>query len=324
MQHRVTLRDFELWLTQESYAPRTRKRYLKIVRGFLEEYGEPDLITARDMKHWRNTIEFWRDKDGQVHPSSAVRINQQRSAIKAFFQYLLACGKVQYDLSTLVRTRSVPKRLPKPVDSQEIRQILTLIHSRLGTDPQALQDRALIEVLYGSGLRREEAAGLRLRMLESRDSIRVVGKGDKERLVPVTAAEFTALKELVLSRYREEERLQAVLAEFGEDTAFFDLCRRHPEAPLFFSETGRAYLDYKDPGQQVWLRVKHYARELGLDLHPHRFRHSYATTLIENGADLLSVSESLGHSSVSTTQSYTQVAKHKLLDLAHRHGRNSL
>jgi integrase/recombinase XerD len=165
-----------------------------------------------------------------------------------------------------------------------------------GDDAVALRDKALLELMYGSGLRVSEALSLTRDALRLREGyLRVVGKGDKERAVPLTRTSVTAL-----TRYLEHGRPQLV-------------SRRDP-GPLFLNRRGG-----RMSRMGLWRTLRRYARAAGVDadFHPHMLRHSFATHLLEGGADLRAIQEMLGHASVTTTQIYTQVDR-GLLQEVHR------
>jgi integrase/recombinase XerD len=196
------------------------------------------------------------------------------------------------------RTRHLPKTL-SPGEAER------LIDAAAGTQPRALRDQALVELLYGAGLRVSEAVGLDKAGVDLDDRlVRVIGKGDKERVIPVGRHAAEALRRY-LSRGRPY------------------LDRRHrPE--LFLNAKGGALTR-----SGAFLILRKLAAKAGLDpgrVHPHLLRHSFATHLLEGGADLRSVQEMLGHADLSTTELYTHVTDRRRRELyfrAHPHARRS-
>jgi integrase/recombinase XerD len=181
------------------------------------------------------------------------------------------------------------RHLPVFLSVQEIDAMAAAIDMSL---PLAHRDRAMLEVLYGCGLRVSELCGLRISRLHFQDGyIRVVGKGDKERLVPIGPGTMAHVE-----RYRQEERVHLPVSAKAEDV-------------LFLNARGSGI-------SRVWVFkvVKKLALKAGIDkvIGPHTFRHSFATHLVEGGADLRAVQEMLGHASITTTEIYTHLDREYL------------
>jgi integrase/recombinase XerD len=183
------------------------------------------------------------------------------------------------------------KRLPKALTAQEIEKLLA---PETPETPQNLCDQAVLELAYASGLRLAELRGVRLEQLHLEAGfINVVGKGNKERVVPLGRKAVTALE-----RYRNVGRPQLVT----------------PRSPgnVFITQRGTPFAPVT-----LWLRVKQRVRRAGIarNVTPHMLRHSFATHLLEHGADLRVIQELLGHASISTTEVYTHVAGNRLREV---------
>jgi site-specific recombinase XerD len=226
-------------------------------------------------------------------PATASR---KLSAMRGAYAWLFARDLVPRDPAAVVPGPKQRRTLPATFKSSELDQLLD---PPVGDDPRGLRDRALLELLYGSGLRASEACALRVRDVDrGRRQIRVTGKGDKQRMVPLGGA-----AEQALDRYlaRGRPSLDRGLAD-----------------RLFLSVRGRPLLpsDVRRTLERALSRRGLAARS------PHALRHSFATHLLEGGADLLSIQEMLGHASVATTQVYTHVSvRHLKTAHAHAHPR---
>ena len=210
------------------------------------------------------------------------------SSLRSFFSWLMQEGYIRDNPCDGVDAPKIGRYLPEVLSVKEVGQIMDAVPL---TDWLGLRDRAILEMLYGCGLRVSEAVGLKTENFRFRESaVLVDGKGGRRRWIPVGER---ALKAAL--RYRDEARpqLSGVLSDNG---AFF-LTRR-----------GRPMTRH-----QIWERLKKYAVLSGLDTKIHTLRHSFATHLLQNGADLRSVQELLGHADISTTQIYTHVADRDLV-----------
>ncbi len=215
---------------------------------------------------------------------SRASVQRKLSAIRQLHKYLVREGLATTDPTAAIPGAPKPVRLPKVLTVQ---QCLALLEAPDATTPEGLRDAAMLTLLYATGLRVSELVGLRLHQLDLEGgSVRVRGKGGKERIVPVAPLALDLLR-----LYLEEGR------------PAFDK-GRHEEA-VFLSSHGRAMTR-----QTVFNRLKRYCRLAGLpeDTSPHTLRHSFATHLLEGGADLRSIQEMLGHSSLGVTQIYTHVS----------------
>ncbi len=218
---------------------------------------------------------------------SARSLARRLSALKSFFRFLVMSGLLEKNPTSLLQTPSTWRTLPNVLTPSEVEALLLVPPLE---KPQGLRDRAMLEVLYATGLRVSELANLMLENINLEEGFLVCfGKGGKERVVPVgrTACEFT-------SRYIAEVRPLFVRSESGF---------------LFLTRRGKNFTR-----QGVWKILRDYAAKAGLagKVHPHILRHSFATHLLERGADLRSVQLMLGHSQVTTTQIYTHVSGDRL------------
>ncbi len=210
------------------------------------------------------------------------------SAVKSFHKYLVQQDAAKQNPARPIRTPRLPRKLP---DVLSVRQMQMLLDAPESSDAHFLRDQAILATLYGCGLRVSEAASLAVDDIDFRAGfVRVRGKGNKERLVPFGTMTQKALQQYLRSPKRRD-------AESGT--------RDH----VFLSQKGGPL-----SRMGLWLIVRRHALKAGLGerIHPHTFRHSFATHLVEGGADLRSVQMMLGHQSVSTTQIYTHLDRSHL------------
>jgi integrase/recombinase XerD len=221
----------------------------------------------------------WRKRSGLA----AASIKLEAVALRVFFRFLLARKILSSNPAENLSVPRIPKHLPETLDTSAITRLLESVNE---VDAFGLRDRAMLELLYASGLRISELCNIRLENLDLTDGmIRVTGKGNKTRLVPVGSEARTAL-----GRYLEIQRPKLISRRSG--------------AEIFLSVRGR-----KLTPQRVWQLIKRYAARAGLEanVYPHLLRHSFATHLLVGGADLRVIQEMLGHADISTTQIYTHV-----------------
>jgi integrase/recombinase XerC len=243
-----------------------------------------DLVAFADWCDGQD-IGAWSGIDSQhvrVHAARCHRdglaprsIQRRLSALRGFFEYLIREGELKQNPAAEIRAPKAPKRLPKALDVDRM--------SRLLQKP-GVRDLAIMELFYSSGLRLAELVGLDLVDLDLKDrTVRVLGKGSKTRIVPVGAQAVVALQAWLRER--------TSLANLGENA-------------VFVGRNGRRL-----GARAVQLRVAEFAKRAGIDVkvHPHLFRHSFATHLLESSQDLRGVQELLGHANISTTQVYTHL-----------------
>jgi integrase/recombinase XerD len=231
-------------------------------------------------------------REAGLSPRSVAR---HLSAIRQFHRFLVREGHATEDPTAHLESPRPWRRLPTVLSSQEVERLLT---PREATTPQALRDRAMLEVLYASGLRVSELVGLRLADLDLTVGIvRVLGKGNKERLVPLGDVAGASLR-AYLSHGRP--RLE----------------KRRGSPHLFLGRHGGGLTR-----QMFWQLLKRYVRDAGITkrVTPHTLRHSFATHLLERGADLRSVQMMLGHADIGTTQIYTHLSRAHLKAIYDKH-----
>ncbi len=223
-------------------------------------------------------------------------VARKLSSLKSFFRYLVFKSIIPNDPSSEVETPKLLKSIPKSISEKEVEALLAAPDEK--TDI-GLRDKTMIETLYSCGLRISELTNLELLNLNLRQGvIRVIGKGQKERLVPM-GDQLIGLLELYISSSRKNL-----------------LNKRHSDF-LFLSTRGQ-----RMTRQSFWHRIKHYCLASGFEpdkISPHVLRHAFATHLLNNGADLRVVQLLLGHSDLNTTQIYTEVARQRLKRLHTEH-----
>jgi integrase/recombinase XerD len=225
---------------------------------------------------------------------AAATVARAVVAVRSLHRFLAEEGRLPTDPGARVETPRVPVGLPKALTEDEVNALLAAV---VGDEPTARRDRAILEVLYGTGLRISELVGLRLGDVDLESGLlRAFGKGAKERVVPVGRHAAAALADW--------------LAVGGRPHLVPDRWARRGDADAVFLNRRGGRLSR----QGAWLVVRRWGGEVGLDgkLTPHVLRHSCATHMLDHGADIRAVQEMLGHASVSTTQVYTKVSTERL------------
>ncbi len=290
---RDTDTDGFLALLAAGRSPRTVDAYRRDLRALTAWLGRPP-TTASSAELERYLAEL---RASGLAPATIAR---RAAAMRTFFRHLALLGTRRDNPAAELELPRRRRRLPRTLSQAEVER---LIDAAAGTSPRALRDHALIELLYGAGLRVSEAVGLERGSVDLEHRlVRVLGKGDKERIVPIGRSATEALR-----RYLARGRAH--------------LDRRHrPE--LFLNAQGGALTR-----AGAFLIVRRLAGKAGLDagrIHPHVLRHSFATHLLEGGADLRSVQEMLGHADLATTELYTHVSDRRRREAyfaAHPHAR---
>ncbi|MEZ5597328.1 MAG: site-specific tyrosine recombinase XerD [Pseudomonadales bacterium] len=217
------------------------------------------------------------------------------SCLRGFYRHAVRKGRLKNDPSLGLAAPKLGRALPGVLSGRDVEALLAAPGLDTAT---GLRDRAMLELLYATGLRVSELVGLPLVCINQRQGVvRVMGKGDKERLVPVGEVALGWI-----GRYLQEARPS--------------LAREGRTAALFVSNRGEAM-----SRQNFWYAIKRYAAQAGIrtTISPHTLRHAFATHLLDNGADLRAVQMMLGHSDLSTTQIYTHVAQSRLKTLHAQH-----
>ncbi len=220
---------------------------------------------------------------------SSATVARKVAAVKSFFHFLLTERVISEDPSATLDSPKVRKYLPKAISKEEVDQLLAA--------PAALdssrgrRDRAILELLYATGMRVSEVVNLDVGDVDpASGTVRCIGKGNKERVIPIYDRAIHAVEE-----YLERARVQ--------------LLKKPEQKALFLNHRGNRLTR-----QGLWLIIRRYVEELGIKtpVTPHTLRHSFATHLLNGGADLRNVQELLGHANISTTQVYTQVSSDRL------------
>jgi integrase/recombinase XerD len=281
--------DRALWL-EEGLSTNTRAAYardLRALAAFLATQGrgldaarESDLLAYAAARH---------------AGSKASSANRRLASFKRYYRWALREGRLQADPTLRLANARQPLRVPKTLSEAQVEALLA---APQGEGAVALRDRAMLELLYATGLRVSELVGLPSVGLNLRDGlVRVRGKGDKERLVPLGEVACEALR-----RYLDGPRAELLAGKTSQ--------------LLFVSSRGLPMRR-----EVFWRLVKRYAGLAGVTspLSPHTLRHAFATHLLNHGADLRSVQLLLGHADLSTTQIYTHVARERLRSLVQQH-----
>jgi integrase/recombinase XerC len=289
-------------LVREGASPHSLRAYASDLGQFLEylsppglEPPEPTAIDVLILREW--LVSLYRDN------LSAVTIRRKLAAVRGLFRFMLREGVIPVNVARLVRTPKAPKTLPDVPTAEQVNTLIDAVGADTLERPHPVRDRAIFELLYGCGLRISELAGLSLDDLDRGEGwLRVRGKGRKERQVPLPR--------------KAAEALERYLAERPAPAPSAPATTRHHQAVFLNHRRGRL----TDRG--IRGIVKFYATMLAGDssIHPHSFRHAYATHLLADGADLRAIQELLGHARLSTTQKYTQVSLTDLMavyDKAH-------
>ncbi len=228
-----------------------------------------------------------------IQPRSAARL---LSSIRRFYRYQLRQGSLDVDPTEQIEFPKLGRHLPEVLTEEDVEELLTAPNI---TKPQGIRDRAMLEILYACGLRVSELTGLLIHQVNLRTGVlRIIGKGNKERLIPFgeQAGEW-------LERYLADAR--PAFNKEGRDCNV-----------LFVSNRGSGMTR-----QAFWHVIKRHAQAVGIGKHlsPHTLRHAFATHLLNHGADLRVVQMLLGHSDLSTTQVYTHIAQARLQELHRKH-----
>lgn len=263
---------------EKGLSPKSVEAYLHDVQLLADFLGE-DKIADATFEELQKFLKHLYDSD--FNARSQARIV---SGMRAFYRYLIYARQREDDPTELLDAPKIGMHLPDVLTVEEIQSIMDVID--LST-PEGHRNRAMVEVMYGCGLRVSELVTLRLSNLFFDDGfIKVVGKGNKERLIPIGK---TAMK--MVNLYINGKRKLLKIKKGEEDYVFLNRRGAHLTREM------------------VFMLVKKWVKDAGIDktVSPHTFRHSFATHLIEGGADLRAVQEMLGHESITTTEIYTHL-----------------
>ena len=281
------LSGYERFLTEEKKAsPNTLSSYLRDVRQYLDWLGEkgisPTQAVHADVEAYTRSM--------TARGKSAATVTRSQASLKSFYSWMMEIGQIGENPARGLSQTKVERKLPHILTSREVELFLEQPDP---TDAKGCRDKAMLELLYATGIRVSELIGLNLDNINlSAGFIRCANRG-KERIIPLYQAAVRALQ-----NYLDRVRPQMV---------------EHPdEKALFVNMSGE-----RMSRQGFWKIIKHYQEKAGIqkDITPHTLRHSFAAHLLENGADLHSIQEMLGHADISSTQIYTQVVSQKLKDV---------
>jgi len=284
----TTIRAFDSYLRIErGLADNSAESYIRDIEKLhqyceLEKDGvEPDKLVLEDLQNFIYWI-----VDFGLMPSSQARLI---SAIRSFYGYLLLSNQIEADPSDLLQQPKIGRKLPDILKNDEIEELISAIDL---SKPEGERNKAIIETLYACGLRVSELINLKIsNLFFDDDFIKVVGKGSKERLVPIGN---TAVKQIniYLHQVRIHQKIQAGFEDF-----------------VFLNRRGKSLTRV-----MIFTIIKDLAAKIGLNknISPHTFRHSFASELVERGADLRAVQEMLGHESITTTEIYTHLDREYL------------
>ncbi|MBR2526737.1 tyrosine recombinase XerD [bacterium] len=253
--------------------------YRRDIEMFLEYSKHPDFDNVTRMGI-NSYIRYLREEN--YSPTSVIR---KIASLRGFFKWLCANEMCKFDPTLTIERPKIPQRLPKVMTVAEIEEILRENLSKT--------ERVIVELLYGCGLRVSELINLKINNFDlNAKYLTAFGKGSKERIVPIGKKAIHAIKEYLPFR-------DFLLKKFKLDTKI-----------LLINEHGK-YITR----QEVYVFIHQQGKKIHKNISPHTLRHSYATHLLENGADLRVVQELLGHSDVATTQLYTHISKKRLKDV---------
>lgn len=292
------LKDFiHFLIVEKGLAENTIVSYERDLKSYIIFLKEKEkILSFQDVKRI-NIVHFLGLLKEQG--KSTRTIARHIASIRSFHHFLLREKVTSEDPTVHIELPHLERTLPKVLSMKEVEQLLD---SPKKNDHFGLRDKAMLEVLYATGMRVSELIGLNLDDVHlSMGFIRCIGKGNKERIIPIGRVATEALE-----NYLDKGRPRFVSKKYKEDA-------------LFLNHHGR-----RMTRQGFWKNLKRLAKEAGIEkeLTPHTLRHSFATHLLENGADIRAVQEMLGHADISTTQIYTHVTKTRLKDVySHYHPR---
>ncbi|MBO0452211.1 tyrosine recombinase XerC [Enterococcus sp. MJM16] len=274
-------------ITERGYSNKTKEAYQRDLDDFcdfLRDSGEPLLISVNHLDV-RVYLAFLNDRK-----YSRNTISRKIASLRSFYQYLLKHEKIKENPFSYVHLKKKQARLPRFFYEKEIESLFDSVN---GVKPLDQRNRALLEVLYGSGLRVSECANLKLSVIDFDNNVLLIhGKGNKDRYVPLGSYAADAILEFI------RDGRKRLMNHFGKDHDY-----------LFINHRGEKITS---AGIEYVLNQIIKKSSLASDIHPHMLRHTFATHLLNNGADLRTVQELLGHANLSTTQIYTHVTKESL------------
>jgi integrase/recombinase XerD len=292
----ILRRYFQYLRLEKSYTSNTLDAYLKDLQKLLNYFADEGVdfrkVTLEQLDHFTKTLQ-----ELGVGPRSVARI---LSGVRSFYRFLTIEGEVETDPTELLESPKIGKHLPEVLSLNEIDEIEAAIDL---SKPEGIRDLAIIEVLFSCGLRISELVNLKLSELYLEEGyIRVHGKGRKERLVPIGDNAIEKLRQWFVVR-------QDVEVKPGEEDYVFISLRRGKHLSRI----------------SLFVYIKEYAEKAGIrkSISPHTFRHSFATQLLEGGANLRAIQAMLGHEDIGTTEIYMHIDKsHLRQEILEHHPRN--
>ncbi|MBQ3165000.1 MAG: site-specific tyrosine recombinase XerD [Lachnospiraceae bacterium] len=260
------------------------KRDLGKMRQYLEENGISGLndITEEVLDSYIVYLE--------ENQFAAATISRNIASMKAFFHYLAKEGVIEKDVSVGLKAPKIEKKMPEILTPEEV---IWLLEQPKGDTPKEIRDKAMLELLYATGIRVTELITLKVSDVNMQMGFIICRDGSKERVIP-----FGAAAKKAMTNYLDKAR-NVMLFDLQSDILFVN-CSGQPMSR-----------------QGFWKLIKYYAKKAGIiaDITPHTLRHSFAAHLVENGADLRSVQEMLGHSDISTTQVYATLTHNRIREV---------
>lgn len=292
--------DFLQFLRLErGQSDNTARTYAALLGKFVAWAQKQNLTDWKqvELRHLMSFLQHERERKLETEPKDSPRklsgesVYLEIAALRAFYKFAENEKLLPLNVAENLSLPRRWKRLPKALTDEEIKRVFV---QETPETPETLRDSAILELAYASGLRLSELKNLRLEQLHLEAGfINVIGKGNKERVVPVGKKAITAL-----NRYIESARPKFIT----------------PESPanVFLTRRGTPFASVT-----LWLRIKNYIRRAGIErnITPHMLRHSFATHLLEHGADLRVIQELLGHANIATTEIYTHVAGNRLREI---------
>ncbi|RAJ15651.1 site-specific tyrosine recombinase XerD [Arenibacter echinorum] len=294
MKWNRALQDFQHYLNLErGLSKNSISNYVLDVEKLILFLEDHQIVETPINIHKSTIQQFIYELAKNVNPRSQARVI---SGLKSFFNYLVFEDYRQDNPMELIESPKVGRKLPDTLSEEEINKLIGAIDL---SKPEGERNRAILETLYGCGLRVSELLDLKLSDLYfEEDFIKVTGKGDKQRFVPISE-----INKKYINIYRKEIRVHMAIKKGSEDV-------------LFLNRRGN-----KLTRAMIFTIIKQLALEIGLQksISPHTFRHSFATHLLQNGADLRAIQQMLGHESITTTEVYMHVDRTHLAEVMNKY-----
>ncbi len=282
------LKEFVVYITAEKgLAKNSILSYRSDLKNYVA-YLNKTKKNVEAVSHLELGDYLWERKNAGLQPRSLYRLIE---SLRQFYKFLIAEGYIKSDPTANLLPPKIPLKLPNKLSIAEVERLLNAIS---GDNSREIRNRAMVEVMYGAGLRVSELVGLSVDSVDmALGFVRVFGKGSKERLVPLGKT-----ARIYIRKYLEVRNANKRAKE--------------GEPALFLSKLGRPLSRI-----EFWRQLKNYAKKANISkrMYPHTLRHSFASHLLANGADIRFVQEMLGHSSIATTQIYTHIDREHLKEL---------